>query len=66
MAMRTLGPRDYFGEVAMIENTRRSASVAAVEPCVSWSMFGTTFRVLQAEHPEIAKALQQAASTCRD
>jgi CRP-like cAMP-binding protein len=64
--VRTLGPRDYFGEVAMIENTRRSASVVAVEPCVIWSMFGTTFRVLEAEHPQIAQALQHAASTRRD
>ena len=64
--VRTLGPGDHFGEVAMIEDGRRSASVVAVGPCVVWSMFGTTFRVLEAEHPEIAKTLQEAISTRRD
>jgi CRP-like cAMP-binding protein len=64
--VRTLGPRDFFGEVAMIENTRRTASVVAAEPCVVWSMFGTTFRVLEAEHPDIAKVLSDAATTRRD
>jgi CRP-like cAMP-binding protein len=64
--VRTLGPPDFFGEIAMIDNTRRTASVVAVERCVVWSMFGTTFRVLEAEHPEIAKVLQDAANTRRD
>jgi len=65
-AVRTLGPRDYFGEAAIIEKTRRSASVVAVEPCVVWSMFGATFRVLEVEHPDIAKLLQEATNTRRD
>jgi cAMP-dependent protein kinase regulator len=65
--VRTLGPQDYFGEVAMIENAgRRTATVAALEPCVVWSMFGTTYRVLETEHPEIAKVLQEAAESRRD
>ena len=64
--VRTLGPQDHFGEVAMMENSRRTASVVAVEPCVIWSMFGTTFRVLEADHPEIAKVLQEAADSRRD
>ena len=63
--VRTLGPRDFFGEVAMMENTRRTASVVAVEPCVIWSMFGTTFRVLETDHPEIARVLQHAADSRR-
>jgi CRP-like cAMP-binding protein len=64
--VRTLGPRDFFGEVAMIENTRRTASVVAVEPCVVGSMFGTSFRVLEADHPDIATVLHEAANTRRD
>lgn len=64
--VRTLGPGDHFGEVAMIEDGRRSASVVTVRQCVVWSMFGTTFRVLEAEHPEIAKTLQEAIDTRRD
>jgi CRP-like cAMP-binding protein len=64
--VRTLGPQDFFGEVAMIDNVRRTASVVALEPCVIWSMFGTTFRVLEADDPDIAKVLQNAANTRRD
>jgi CRP-like cAMP-binding protein len=64
--VRTLGPQDYFGEAAIIEKARRSASVVAVEPCVVWSMFGTTFRVLETEHPDIAKVLLDATNTRRD
>jgi CRP-like cAMP-binding protein len=64
--VRTLGPGDFFGEVAMIDNTRRTASVIAVEPSIVWSMFGTTFRVLEADHPDIAKVLQNVANTRRD
>jgi CRP-like cAMP-binding protein len=64
--VRTLGPNDYFGEVALIDNSRRTASVIATEPCVVWSMFGTTFRELAAEHPEIAAVLEQVAHNRRD
>ena len=64
-AVRTLGPRDYFGEIAMIENTPRTAWVLAVEPCVVWMMFGDAFRALETEHPEIAKVLQDAADARR-
>jgi CRP-like cAMP-binding protein len=65
-AVRTLRPGDFFGEVAIIENVRRTASVIAVEPCVVWSMFGTTFRVLETDLPDIAKVLHDAANTRRD
>jgi CRP-like cAMP-binding protein len=64
--VRTLSPPDFFGEVVMIDNARRTATVVAAEPCVLWSMFGTTYRVLEAEHPEVAKVLQHAADTRRD
>jgi CRP-like cAMP-binding protein len=63
--VRTLGPHDYFGEIAMIENTPRTAWVLAVEPCVVWMMFDNAFRTLESGHPEIAKVLQDAADARR-
>lgn len=66
LVLRRLRPNDYFGEIALVERTRRTASVVAVEPSVVWSMFGTTFRILAAEHPDIAATLELAAHTRRD
>ena len=63
--VRTLGPHDFFGEIAMIENTPRTAWVLAVQPCVVWMMFGDAFRTLETEHPDIAKVLQEAADARR-
>ena len=64
--VRTLGASDYFGEVAIVDRTRRTATVVAVQPCIVWSMFGTTFRTLAAEHTDIATALEHVAHTRRD
>ena len=37
-----------------------TATVTAVEPVVAWSLFGTHFRGLQAERPDVADALEAA------
>jgi hypothetical protein len=47
--------------VAVIENTRRTALVVAVEPRVVRSMFGATFRLLEAAHPGVALVVRNAA-----
>ncbi len=56
--VRTLG--DFFGEIAILGEGRRTATVTAIEPGVAWSLFGTSFRTLQAERPDVADALQSA------
>ena len=59
--LRTIGPGDHFGEIAILDDSgRRTATVVATEPVVAWSLFGTSFRVLQIEHPHVAEALEQA------
>lgn len=52
-----LGRHDFFGERALLGDGHRVATVVGVEPGTVWCMFGTTFRVLEAEHPEIAAVI---------
>ena len=58
--LATLGPGDFFGEVAILGNGRRSATVTTTAPSTLLVMFGTEFRQLQAAHPEIAHEIQEA------
>jgi CRP/FNR family cyclic AMP-dependent transcriptional regulator len=58
--LATLGPGDFFGEVAMLGSGRRSASVTTTSPATLLVMFGTEFRRLQEAQPEIAARLEAA------
>ena len=59
--LRVLGPGDFFGELAIVGDGRRSATVTAVEPSTMLDFFGTEFRRLEAELPEVAERIRQAA-----
>src|SRR5215831_11568776 len=39
--VRELGPGDFFGEIAIIGEGRRTATVTAVTLVVTWVLFGT-------------------------
>ena len=56
--LRALGPGDFFGELAILGDGRRSATVTAAEP--STMLVGTEFRRLEAELPEVAARIRQA------
>jgi len=58
--LSTLGPGDYFGEVAILGSGRRTASVTSTSPARLLVMFGTEFRQLETAHPEIASRLTEA------
>src|SRR5262245_56147118 len=47
----TLGPGDFFGEIAIISGGPRSATVTTTTPARVLVMFGTEFRRLQQTQP---------------
>ena len=58
--VRTLGPGDFFGELAILGDGRRTATVTTDSPSKVLVLFGTEFRRLQQEHPEIAARIESA------
>jgi CRP-like cAMP-binding protein len=52
--VRTLGPGDFFGELALLGGGRRTATVTTTSPSQVLVLFGTEFRQLQQEFPELA------------
>jgi CRP/FNR family transcriptional regulator, cyclic AMP receptor protein len=55
----TLGPGDYFGEMAVVDEGVRSASVTAATDLRSYFLTPWDFRPLVEEHPQLAWALLQ-------
>jgi len=58
--IRTLGPGDFFGELALLGDGRRTATVTTTTPSHVLVLFGTEFRRLQQEHPETAERIESA------
>jgi CRP-like cAMP-binding protein len=58
--LRELGAGDFFGEIAMLDGGRRSATVTTTSPSKLLVLFGTDFRRLQAVHPDVAARLEEA------
>jgi CRP-like cAMP-binding protein len=59
-ALRELGRGDFFGEIAIVERRRRSATVTATAPVKVLVLFGWDFRGLQEAQPEIAARIADA------
>jgi CRP/FNR family transcriptional regulator len=57
ITLATFGPGDIFGELAMFEDERRSATVQAVERTSVVGVLGPDMRRLMGEHPQIATRL---------
>jgi CRP/FNR family transcriptional regulator, cyclic AMP receptor protein len=57
--LRTLGPGDYVGEIALIDEGPRSATVVADTDIRCRGMAAWEFRSFVQEHPEVAWALLQ-------
>jgi voltage-gated potassium channel len=59
-ALATLGPGDFFGEIALLGEGRRTATVTSTAPSRLLVLFGTEFRRLEAAHPHIASNISEA------
>ena len=57
ITLATFGPRDVFGELAMFDDEKRSATVEAVEGLDVIAILGPDMRRLLREHPEISAKL---------
>ena len=53
----TLGPGDYFGEIALIDQDVRSASITAATDLRCYGLTPWEFRPFVEEHPEVAWTL---------
>lgn len=61
-AIAELGPGQFFGERALLEDAPRVAQARAAEDCVLAVLFREDFLVLLQTHPEIAEKITQHCS----
>jgi CRP/FNR family transcriptional regulator len=57
ITLATFGPGDIFGELAMFDDERRSATVEAIDALEVLGILGPDMRRLMREHPDIAVQL---------
>ena len=55
----TLGPGDHFGEIALIDDGVRSASIIAATDLLCYGLTPWEFRPFVEEHPQVAWAFMQ-------
>jgi CRP/FNR family transcriptional regulator len=60
ITLANFGPGDIFGELAMFDDERRSATVETLEDTEAIAILGGDMRRLLREHPDIAVKLLQA------
>jgi CRP/FNR family transcriptional regulator len=57
IALARFGPGDIFGELAMFDDERRSATVEAMDDLSAFAVMSADMRRLMREHPDIAVKL---------
>jgi CRP/FNR family transcriptional regulator, cyclic AMP receptor protein len=58
--VRTLGPGEFFGEIALLEDTPRTATVTATTPLRFFVLTRQAFRSMLANQPEIEEKVVAA------
>ncbi len=60
ITLAQFGPGDFFGELALFDTERRSATVEAVDDLEAVAVLGADMRALMRRHPDIALQLLAA------
>ena len=60
-----LGAGDFFGEIALIREDRRTATVTATSPMVLIVMTGSSFRSLDCSIPDLRETVSKALAERR-
>jgi CRP/FNR family transcriptional regulator, cyclic AMP receptor protein len=55
-----LGPGDFFGEMGLIGNVTRNASVIATSPLTVMVLTGSAFRQIERDLPVVSKQIRKA------
>ncbi len=58
--LATLGPGDFFGEIGLMEQDRRTANVVAITPMRLATMMAWDFQDLTRQAPAVAEAVEKA------
>ena len=62
--LRTLGPGDVFGEIAVLSGGRRTATVTATTPMELIVIMNRDIWKLERDEPDIAASLRQTIADC--
>ena len=62
VVIATFGPGDFFGETAIFQTLRRTATVTTTTPAVVLAMFGAAFASLADHIPELRQKIDAAIS----
>jgi CRP-like cAMP-binding protein len=66
VTLHALGPGDFFGELAITGDGRRTASVTATSELTYLAIFGSDFRRFEREAPEVAQTITRAIAQRRE
>ena len=62
LPLSTLRAGDYFGEIALLNAPRRTATVTATSPVTLAVMYGSDFRVFERDFPNAAEQMKETTA----